>query len=468
MKEYAHQYYELGLNPTCISYLKTKYNIRGKTQQKTPSHSWKRWQVRRPAFEEISSLDWETSNGIGAVLGFNSKCIDIDNCDDYEFIKAFLAKLALPLDYEWVVKSPNGFHIHVKSGPIYFATHNELTDGVLPVSPNEKYNSTFSRVELRWGNHIVLPPTIINGKKYQFINNSLPISPPIRVDMFLIFMALSKFCGNTNSPDFGNFEAQKMIFQLMEPSSYEMGLPRAQAFYGTYYEDRIKNATNSKGFIVSSCLPQNVKVGHIDFQHSQSSYIYKSATRPEFFLDVETTGLIKDELDYENYPRVIQIAYYNSHSKEKGTLFIKPEGFVVPPDIEKLTGISTEFLLNNGISIKEALRSLNKSNSSPIIAHNADFDLSVIDAEYLRINKSGYLPNKFRNGTQVFCTMKKFQSIFGGKYPKLSDMYHFFFDDLPPLDLHNASNDIEILRDCYNIMHLYGCIQEDHENGLII
>src|ERR1700730_16117679 len=109
---YAEQYFELGLKPTCISYLKTKYNISEQNPEKSPSHSWRRWQVRNPRKEEIIALPWTTAIGIGTVLGFNNRCIDIDNCNDESILKGALSILGLPDDYEWLVRTPNGYHIY--------------------------------------------------------------------------------------------------------------------------------------------------------------------------------------------------------------------------------------------------------------------------------------------------------------------------------------------------------------------
>lgn len=466
MKEYAKHYYELGLNPSCISYIKTKYNSKENNPEKSPSHSWKKWQVSRPSLEEVMELNWGVSNGIGAVLGHTSRCIDIDNCNDYDFIKEFLKLLRLPTDYEWVVKSPNGFHIHIKSGPIYFATFKELIDGVLPIFPNDKFASVFSKIELRWANHIVLPPTKINGQKYAFVKDDFPKEQPLRVDMFVIFQAISKFCGNYYS-GFGNFETQKMVFQLAAPSE---GYPFIQAARGSNKEGTIKEATNSHGYIDFSVLPKNIKAGFLELGFGNSSYpIMNWRVGSVVFIDIETTGLIKDEFDYETYPRVIQIAYYNSYKKEFKTLYIKPDGFTLPTEIEKLTGITNDYLAKNGISIFEAFRSIDIPENSPIIGHNLEFDLSIIDSEYLRLIKEPktYVNNKLRNGAQTFCTMKKFASLFNVKYPKLAEMYNHFFDDIPPYRMHDATNDLKVLIDCYYIMCLYGYITDNYENQLI-
>jgi hypothetical protein len=63
--------------------------------------------------------------------------------------------------------------------------------------------------------------------------------------------------------------------------------------------------------------------------------------------------------------------------------------------------------------------------------------------------------------------MKKFASFFSLKYPKLEEMYKYFFDDLPPIQLHNSSNDLMILMDCYYLMRLHGYIKDNYETQLI-
>ncbi len=468
MKNTAIQYYELGLKPTCISYLKTKYNSKENNPEKSPCHPWKRWQIRKPDISEVKNLNWEFSNGIGAVLGLIHRCIDIDNCDDYEFVMDLLKSIGLPKDYEWVVKTPSGFHIHLHSGPIFFATNKELINGVLPLNANQKYSTTFSKIELRWANHIVLPPTIINGKKYSFVNTSFPNSAPIYVSIFDILMGISKFCGVSKS-SYAKIETQNMTFQLCAPSE---GYPHAEAMYGTEKNEYLELATNSVGYINYEKVPKNKRAGYIEFSFGKNTLLYNWSSSP-FFLDIETTGLINNPLDYESYPRIIQISYYDSYKREIQNIYIKPDGFEISPEIEKLTGLTKEFLEVHGVNIKDALYSieLNKHGGEVIVGHNIDFDLSVIDSEYIRFKKNSneYIRNNpLRNGAQVFCTMKKFSNIFNVKYPKLTELYEYFFDDMPSITPHNAKNDLEILIDCYKIMDLYGYIIEDHENQIIV
>lgn len=467
MKENAIDYYDLGLNPTCISYIKTKYNINENNPEKAPCHAWRRWQVRRPTLKEISDLNWDFSNGIGAVLGHTTRCIDIDNCNDYDFIKEFLKSLGLPVNYEWTVKTPNGFHIHLICNSLTFATQDELIEGVLTVLPNQKYTTIFSRIELRWASHIVLPPTIINGQSYKFLNNTFPNKKPSNIKMSSVFKTIAQFCGSFNGR-VGNFETNNVIFQIGIASTYDCPDNDLRVARGSYIKDAVMQATNSDGIIALDNLSKLMKIDTTVLDSIDSQI--KKWQRELFFLDLETTGLIENQLDYENYPRITQIAYKKSSEKEINSIFIKPNGFTISKEIEKLTGISTELLNAKGINIRDAFSLLDITSSSQIVAHNIDFDLSILDSEYLRIlktNPNTDFKNTHRNSSRLFCTMKKFASVFNVKYPTLTEMYNHFFDDIPQYIMHNAENDVEVLIDCFHIMELYGYIKTDYDKQII-
>ena len=470
MEIFAKDYYSLGINPTCVSYLKTKYNSEkhNKNPEKAPCHSWKKWQVRRPSLDDISNLNWEYSNGIGAVLGHSSRCIDIDNCHDLDFIRELLKWLRLPEDYEWVVKTPNGFHVHLQSEPIFFATSEQLENGVLAVNPNSKNKGFFSQIELRWANHIILPPTKINGKKYTFINTDFPKKGPAFIGIEFVFKMLVAFCGIWQYKTLtGSFEAKNMIFKIACPSTYD-----------NYLEcnARLGSLDNKELHVPYNKLPMNKKAGSIV---SCGRNFNQFSDMPKLFIDTETTGLINDELDYENYPRIIQFSSFDSEQEKLNNVYITHDELEVSPEIENLTGISNAFLKENGKGIHTIFKPIHEASKRVIIGHNIDFDLSVIDSEFIRIPKDNNgttwissshglrLRNHLREGLQLFCTMKKFSSIYGGKYPKLSEMYSFFFEEEVPENIHNSEVDVKMLVDCYYIMKLYGHIIEDHENGTI-
>lgn len=461
-KDYAEQYFDLGLKPTCISHLKTKYNISENNPEKSPSHSWRRWQVRNPDKNEILSLQWNAANSIGTVLGYFNRCIDIDNCNDISILHKILNLLRLPVDYEWAVKTPNGFHIHIFSDSLLFASNEQLNDGVLSLLPNIENKNKFSRIELRWANHAVLPPTILNGKNYSFINADFPSDKPKWVNLFFVFRVICELCGNSkNGLNFGNFEINNMIFQISASSDSPSEII---AVKGALSDDSVKKATTDVGYIISDKIDCQLLVGVFDDYSNWNSRIFDLP----LFIDIETTGLINNPLDYKNYPHIIQLCH--SYGKN-GTIknhYIKPEEFTISKEIESLTGITNSLLINDGVLINDALNFNGKNIYNPIIGHNIEFDLSVIDAEYLRIlekQKLTYNNNLLRDGSQVFCTMKKYNQIFGGKYPKLKEMYENLFQDDIPDGIHNAKIDLEILIDCFYLMYLYGYISYNKEKG---
>ena len=466
-KYFAQQYFELGLKPTCISYLKTKYNISENNPEKSPCHSWRRWQVKNPMMEEIIDLPWNTAIGIGTALGYNNRCIDIDNCNDENILFDILNILRLPKNYEWAVKTPNGYHIHIEAEwSLPFITNNELNEGVLSLKSNEKFKNKLSRVELRWANHSVLPPTILNGHKYSFINADFPSKSPSFVSVYNVFLLITKYCGSYHKNvhgEVGKVKINKLLFECIHGShSY---YPEISVFDASQIEDKLIAECDSAKTICSVIGYDGDKLLS-EFNGSQ----FEQNISP-LFIDIETTGLINNTLDYKSYPNIIQVSYTQGRNLEIFSFYIKPDGFSIPKEVENLTGITQEKLLTEGVTLEKALSKLPyRGANTPIVFHNAEFDMSVLDIEHLRFmekTSNNSLSNPFRNGSQIYCTMRKYSQIFGGKFPKLSEMFKSLFKDEPPKGIHNSSLDVEILRDCFYLMNLYGYIKFVPSKGLI-
>ena len=478
MRNIAECYYNLGLTPTCISYLKTPYNISETNPEKSPCHAWRRWQVRRPNIDEIINLQWENSNGIGAVLGYTSRCIDIDNCTDLNLLKEMLLRLRLPENYEWAVKSPNGFHIHIKSSNLPFISNFDLHDGVLALNPNSEFTGKFKQIELRWANHIVLPPTKINGIEYEFIfnNGEYPKNKPQGIQPDKVFSFISKYCGGLYGKNdlSGGFMINDVYFSVAFPSEYPASLifsykilNHSAAFKSLSNDEKYKIINHDR----KDAYELNGVWNNMGYRTYEDFGYYTHFIEDPLFLDIETTGLISNEFDYENYPRIIQIAFSNGYDKPIHSYYIKPDKFEVPENITKLTGITTNLLKEKGMEIGQALGKFNSIHTrTPIITFNTDFDIPVLDSEFIRLNKNRDYPmkNYFREGSQIFCLMKKFNSIFGGKYAKLSEVYSHFFKEAPPIKTHNATNDLELLIDCYYIMDLYGYINVGNKGRTLV
>jgi DNA polymerase III epsilon subunit-like protein len=170
------------------------------------------------------------------------------------------------------------------------------------------------------------------------------------------------------------------------------------------------------------------------------------------FLDTETNCFI-DETD--ETPRLIQLSWILEVEKSiiKKNYFAKPSGFSVSKKAYDLHGISTDFLLINGIEIEDILCEFEKDleKSVTIVSHNFEFDEIIILKEAERISFKTNLPYKYS-----ICTMEGSLSLFDKnkwiKYPKLNELYEVLFEQGITIQ-HNADKDVEVLRKCYWKLH---------------
>src|SRR5690554_7695926 len=103
--------------------------------------------------------------------------------------------------------------------------------------------------------------------------------------------------------------------------------------------------------------------------------------------DTETTGLPRNfrapVSDTENWPRCIQIAWQlhdeNGALIEHQDYLVKPEGFNIPFDAEKIHGISTDLAAKEGeeltVVVEQFLKALKKAKF--IVGQNVDFDINI-------------------------------------------------------------------------------------------
>ncbi|MBU2019292.1 MAG: PHP domain-containing protein, partial [Bacteroidetes bacterium] len=178
--------------------------------------------------------------------------------------------------------------------------------------------------------------------------------------------------------------------------------------------------------------------------------------------DTETTGLprnFKAPLsDSDNWPRAIQIAWQlhdeMGNMLEHRDFLIRPDGFDIPFDAEKIHGISTALATQNGVELdfvlKEFEEALNKVNY--VVGQNIDFDLKIMGAEHFRKNIVSKLPELKILDT---CTSKTAElcKIPGGKggswkLPKLEELYSFLFNE-SFAEAHNATADVEATARCF-------------------
>ena len=115
--------------------------------------------------------------------------------------------------------------------------------------------------------------------------------------------------------------------------------------------------------------------------------------------DTETTGLPRNFkapiTETDNWPRVVQLAW-QLHDEmgrllSKGDSLIRPNGFNIPYDSEKVHGISTALAVSEGRELSEVLADFKSdlSKASFIVGHNLKFDINayIVNYFYDRIDK---------------------------------------------------------------------------------
>lgn len=171
--------------------------------------------------------------------------------------------------------------------------------------------------------------------------------------------------------------------------------------------------------------------------------------------DTETTGLPHNKSapveDLDNWPRLVQIAWqlHDQYGKliSTGNHIVKPEGFTIPFNAEKIHGISTARALEVGEDLKEVLDKFtgDVNRSKVLIGHNIEFDNKIIGAEYLRTESPNILvdfPNiDTSTETVEFCQLK---GGIGGrlKQPRLIELYEKLFGEGFG-DAHDAAYDVD-------------------------
>ncbi len=178
--------------------------------------------------------------------------------------------------------------------------------------------------------------------------------------------------------------------------------------------------------------------------------------------DTETTGLPKrwdaPISDVDNWPRAVQIAWQLHDDMgaviEHQDYLIKPEGFNIPFDAEKIHGISTELAQEQGVSLQEVLEKFSKvlEQTKFIVGQNVGFDVNIMGAEFYRLG----IPNVMEGlpvldtCTEVTASMCQIPGGRGGKFklPTLTELHEFLFQE-PFAEAHNATADVEATSRCF-------------------
>lgn len=173
-------------------------------------------------------------------------------------------------------------------------------------------------------------------------------------------------------------------------------------------------------------------------------------------IDVETTGLPErgnlpygqnppyEKLDMYDSSRVVQISMMlcdeNFEQIELKDFIIKANNFTIKNS--EFHGITNEISANKGILFSEIAKEILKylKQVSHIVAHNANFDLSILNSELYRADLHSVISEL--KTKKILCTMKhtkhivKARNKYGIKDPSLSELYNFVIKK----DIENAHN----------------------------
>ena len=178
--------------------------------------------------------------------------------------------------------------------------------------------------------------------------------------------------------------------------------------------------------------------------------------------DTETTGLPRNWnapiTDTSNWPRVIQIAWQVHDDMgrliENKDFLIRPDGFDIPYDAEKIHGISTELAQQYGDSLEDVLLLFNKAleKADFVVGQNVGFDINVLGCEFVRLDRSSKMAEMpvLDTCTEVTAELCKLPGGRGGRFklPTLTELHQFLFH-VPFSEAHNATADVEATTRCF-------------------
>ena len=537
--KYMSLYYRLfNMNITQMKWSEChKKNI--KTFKEPIDTNWESFKIEPQSLDYIFSMNWDKSFGIGLVLGYNQyRALDVDIYSDFilkvvypydglnGFINEILTQLHLPLDYPWVVRSGNGYGFHI----IFKNEGGDATAGIdsLSFAPNDNYNNSgqsyFSRMELRWCDHLVLPPSLhASGLQYKFRNEILPTSAPLQVSISEIDSMINTYCSEITIQEANykgiNIELADRRKITSRHDSYLS--PHEHSANTIEWLEEIATDDSKNSLALCYLLGRNVKqnstkalsllresrsqiakfnllqlyaCGFLEYNAKDYNELVNSLDVTLFeghmgvlnhnaekylpqierflFFDTETTGLPIDysapSTDINNWPRLIQLSwiitdqFYNVLSKHNH--IIKPEGFTIPNQSASVHGITTDYANIKGENLIEILNLFvsDLKTAKYIVGHNIDFDKKIIESEFHRQN----IVFSWCNTTSI-CTMKsstdfcKIPNFYGYRYPKLQELHIKLFGTTFE-NAHDAFSDISATLKCFREMVKRGIVSIPH------
>ncbi|MDG1287221.1 MAG: DNA polymerase III subunit epsilon [Rickettsiales bacterium] len=161
----------------------------------------------------------------------------------------------------------------------------------------------------------------------------------------------------------------------------------------------------------------------------------------EIALDTETTGF-----HHKGDDRMVEIGCVEMHTRirtgKSYHVYLNPQRDM-PAQAQKIHGLSAEFLSDKPLFADVADEFLEFLGDSPLVIHNAAFDMGFINAELKRIARPA-LPMDRAIDTVVMARER-----FPGSPANLDALCRRFEIDLSVRTLHGALLDAELLADVY-------------------
>ena len=181
------------------------------------------------------------------------------------------------------------------------------------------------------------------------------------------------------------------------------------------------------------------------------------------FFDTETTGLLKPSpAGLDKQPEIIEFyaCVTDGNFRLIGEVdeLIKPSRLPLEEVITKITGIS-DAMLETKPSFQEVLPGIQKlfTGVDAVVAHNLDFDTSMLANELLRCDSLINFPWPRHH----VCTVVKSMSVRGHRL-KLAELYNEMTDK-EFVDAHRAKNDVHAMVSAFRGMVKKGLINlEDY------
>lgn len=192
--------------------------------------------------------------------------------------------------------------------------------------------------------------------------------------------------------------------------------------------------------------------------------------------DTETSGLPDSkgfgkfydysELEHYNNSRLVELAYIvvDDTNIEVARIerLVIPSGFIV--ENSHIHGITNAMALECGLPLHDVLKEFEgyTEGATSLIAHNINFDISIILSEAYRCGMSSliekikgmeYIDTMILGHNAILKTIPENTKVYLNfiKYPKLSELYKFIFNR-PVCQKHRALADVELCLECYKIL----------------